>query len=189
MTIDDLPIFHVHTVKHDRALGHFAQDRWMGERHLGYLITSGERFVLGRFVAVDLNHKIAAFIPHAIQDLSDIRVDNTYRRIDGYWGERAALVLDRGHVWLRRTFEPTDAIRFKIESGNALCKTSKDTDFQNGNLIKGGWDHEHCEICSQKICQNVNPIGMFSEPDHWVCGDCYTQYIALRSLDFIMDGQ
>jgi hypothetical protein len=58
----------------------------------------------------------------------DIQPGESIRYIDGYWGERAIITLDRSLDWQELTFRPRDAI-----------KTSP-----NGRKeeIPGGWDHE-----------------------------------------------
>jgi hypothetical protein len=189
MTIDDLPTFTVQMIGQDRARGTFAEKRWIGERHFGYVITSQGRFVQGRFVTVDLTLKTAAFVPEESKDLAELQPGSTYRRIDDYWGERAELVLDRQRVWTLRAFEATDAIRYEYESGHILGKAPAGATPQHGALVKGGWDHEHCRICWATISSLHDPLAMFSEPNHWLCQECYANYVVSRSLEFIVEGQ
>lgn len=188
MTIDDLPTFAVHAVAQNRATGSFADDRWLGEGYIGYLFTIDERLVYGRFVTIDRIQKTATFVPDDVKELGHFQAGNTYYRIDGYWGERAELVLGPKRSWVRPPFEPVDAVRYESGSGHVLGKASDQGYPPTGAIVKGAWDHEHCDICWATISPRTDPIGMFSEPDHWVCRECYAKYVVPRSLDFMGEG-
>lgn len=54
-------------------------------------------------------------------------------------------------------------------------------------VVAGGWDHEHCEICQKKIGCGGDSFGYLNPPDAWVCEKCYTSFVASRSLAFIGD--
>jgi len=56
-----------------------------------------------------------------------------------------------------------------------------------GELVEGGWDHEHCAICWEAIGPVDQVEGYFSAPDTWVCERCYVDYVARRSLEFIQN--
>ncbi|MBP7744759.1 MAG: hypothetical protein KA383_01415 [Phycisphaerae bacterium] len=185
MTIDQLPTFTINRLEHGRAIGTFDKPLWIGERHLGDLLLPDEQFVSGRFVNVDLQSHSAAFVPTAAEDISKLLPGMTYSRFDGYWGERAALVLDRQRRWSQRVFEPVDAVTFKRRSVTLVGKVTNQNLPEGGRVIKGGWDHEHCSICWETISPQTDPIAMFSEPDHWVCRKCYENFVVPRSLDFI----
>lgn len=188
MTIDELPTFAVDAIARDRVTGSFADARWLGNGYIGYLITTHERLVSGRFVTVDLIQKIATFVPDDMKELAQFQAGNKYHRIDGYWGERAELVLGFNRSWAERRFEPGDAVRYPSGAGYVLVRASNHTSPPGSDNVKGAWDHEHCEICWAKISPQTDPIGVFSEPDHWVCRECYAKYVVPRSLDFIGEG-
>jgi hypothetical protein len=46
--------------------------------------------------------------------------------LDGYWGERAEIVLDQDRRWVRARFEPTDAVRLQGTAGVWLRPVSDD---------------------------------------------------------------
>lgn len=186
MTIDHLPTFTVSQLEHDRAIGTFDRPLWIGERHLGDLLLPDERFVSGRFIDVDFQALTVTFIPAAAEDVSALKADTTYPRLDRYWGKRAALVLDRERRWSQRTFEPVDALAFN--RAGEIRKATNQKVAVGGTLIKGGWDHEHCDICWGTISPKTDTVAMFSEPDHWICRRCYERFVVPRSLDFI-DGE
>jgi hypothetical protein len=185
MTIAQLPTFNVHRVEVGSAFGSFDRELWMGERYLGDLLIADSRFVRGRFESVDLPHMTATFVPTMASELSLLKSGETYRRFDGYWGERAALVLDRNRLWDQRTFKPVDAVAFQRPGGTLFANVKNQDTTEGGTLIKGGWDHEHCEICTKKISPKTDPIAMVSEPDHWICQECYQNYVVSGSLAFI----
>lgn len=50
-------------------------------------------------------------------------------------------------------------------------------------VIKGGWDHAHCELCNTHI--NAKNYGYLDLGEHWVCEECYSHYVANHDLSFI----
>jgi hypothetical protein len=56
---------------------------------------------------------------------------------------------------------------------------------QGGELIPGGWDHEHCSICWETIGGGGQVAGFVSGEDDWVCGECHRHFVAPRSLAFV----
>lgn len=165
----------------------FDKPLWIGERYLGELLLPDERFVRGRFVNVDLQSRTATFIPTAAADIGSLLAGMTYSRFDGYRAERAALVLDRQRCWTQRIFEPVDAVTFKRSDDTIIEKIANPNLSEGGTVIKGGWDHEHCDICWGTISPQTDPVAMFSDPDHWICQKCYENFVLPRSLGFIVE--
>lgn len=52
-------------------------------------------------------------------------------------------------------------------------------------LVPGGWDHEHCQLCRRHI--NNGDFGYRDEDDHWLCENCYDKYVKPRDLSFVDD--
>ena len=50
-------------------------------------------------------------------------------------------------------------------------------------VVKGGWDHEHCQLCHQHI--EAGSIGYVDRSDHWVCDACFWRYVAVHDLAFL----
>jgi len=50
-------------------------------------------------------------------------------------------------------------------------------------VVKGGWDHVHCELCSSHV--NAGQYGYVDLAEHWVCESCRDKYVARRDLSFI----
>jgi hypothetical protein len=185
MTLDQLPTFTAHLTEGDRADGVVDRALWIGEGHLADLLLPDTRFVPGRFIHVDLQSLRAAFVPSAAQDISRLQRGMTYRRFDRYWGERAALVLDRQRHWTQRTFQPVDAVAFKRAGVTLVQKATNQNLPEGATLIRNGWDHEHCDLCWETISGQTDPVAMFCEPEHWICRKCYERFVVPRSLDFI----
>jgi hypothetical protein len=50
-------------------------------------------------------------------------------------------------------------------------------------VIKGGWDHAHCELCHGHI--DTENYGYLDPGEHWVCEKCYSKFVANHDLSFI----
>lgn len=77
--------------------------RWIGERYYGYL-KHGDFLAEGRWAALNDRWEFTLARPTDVEGLdgaSEVDV------LDGYWGERAALVLDSGATWGAETW-PAD---------------------------------------------------------------------------------
>jgi hypothetical protein len=155
---------------------------WVGEGWIGYLM-SPSMLIPGRW---HRHHELWAFTPERPGDIASIRGQHEWSVLDGYWGERAELVLDRDRKWRRTRFEPTDAVRTS-EPGGAVLMRSSGAGTDEGELVKSGWDHEHCALCWEKIGPAGQTEGYRSPPHTWLCERCYVEYVAKRSLEFIQN--
>ena len=53
-------------------------------------------------------------------------------------------------------------------------------------VVKDGWDHEHCYFCKSKIGRAGSPWGYYSKADNdWLCVPCYKNFIARHDLRFL----
>jgi len=50
-------------------------------------------------------------------------------------------------------------------------------------VIRGGWDHEHCELCHAHI--GPGDYGYVDLGEHWVCEKCHGKYIVTHDLSFL----
>jgi hypothetical protein len=145
---------------------------WTADFYVGHDI-----FVETRFL--DINHQdlSGAFLVNDIAKKNLFKIGATYPFMGGYWGERAHLVYDSSREWQRVEFVPRDAIRYYPDGET--------------EVVEGGWNHEHCAICSQKISpyELDNEYGYQDQDDSWVCQACYEQYIMPKNLDFIIIDQ
>ena len=111
----------------------------------------------------------------------------TYSIFDGYWGERAELVLDGTRNWQRRSFEPSTGIWNPVSG--VLKKATQRTEDPKESLKSGAWDHEHCAICWTTISRAERELheGYVDQNGVWVCVSCFETYVAPKSLAFPID--
>ena len=153
-------------------------ETWVGDGWVGYL-TDGASLIPGRWSG---RAERWSFAPDSSEHLDAIRGRREWSVLDGYWGERAALVLDRHRQWLRARFEPRDAVQFEGNGGVRLPEAAAG---EEGAAITGGWDHEHCAICWQTLGPSGQPDGWLNRPRTWVCDRCYVEFVSTRSLGFV----
>lgn len=166
MQVSDLPTFSVVDVHEQHCTGRFVPSPWVGEGWIAALYLIGDRFLWGRFRDVDTAASTCSFYPDEAADLQVLRRSSSYPYVDGYWGERAELVLDAGRNWQRRRFHPTDAVRYPAPESSWLVTTSSPEAPSGGEIISGAWEHEHCGICWETI-QPTWPTGrLLQRPQH-----------------------
>lgn len=177
----------------------YGNEDWVGDGWIGFLMALG-KLIPGRWRHMD---EAWNFVPEDPALCRTIRGRNDWEILDGYWGQRAEIVLGLHRKWRRTRFEASDSILFKGED-DTIEREATATDRQiirlypanadeeeaadandRGEIIKDGWDHEHCSICWQKISPIAQPEGYFSPPHTWVCVRCYDQFVQPRSLGFI----
>ena len=154
------------------------QETWVGDGWIGYL-TDGANLIPGRWSA---RAERWSFAPDSSDHLEVVRGRREWSVLDGYWGERAELVLGSSRQWSRARFEPKDAVQFEGNGGMLLTEAA---DGEEGTVIKGGWDHEHCAICWETLGPGGQPDGYLDPPRTWVCDRCYLQFVSTRSLGFV----
>jgi hypothetical protein len=124
------------------------------------------RFLRGKFIGIDQAERSCNFYPEEPTPSERLHIGVSYAYLDRYWGGRAALVLDECRSWREAVFQPYDAIS------------------TGGEVLLGGWDHEHCSICWETIGCGGQAAG-FVSGDDWVCGECYRRFVVPKSLDFV----
>ena len=92
-------------------------------------------------------------------------------------------MLDTTRQWHKMLFQTSDAVEFRGEKSRTRVRAEA-AKAEEGKLIKGGWDHEHCAIQWETIDED-QPEAYFSEPDTWVCEECFNRFVRPRSLRFI----
>jgi hypothetical protein len=94
--------------------------------------------------------------------------------------DQLKLVRDSSRRWKKEKFTPRDAVDlWPTDAIRALRLRREGEDVINGDLIAGGWDHEHCFLCWRKILQGEDDTDTgYSDGEKWLCEDCYRTYIA-----------
>jgi hypothetical protein len=152
------------------------REDWVDDGWIGFLL-SGEELFAGRW---NRQGDLWRFVPENPESLDRIRARSDWCVLDGYWGQRAEIVLDRSCRWSRHRFQPADAIRH-----GAWVVEATDAPADDEELVKDGWDHEHCAICWETIGPGGQPDGYVAESRLWLCTHCYESFVERRSLDFI----
>jgi hypothetical protein len=184
MSTTDLPRFSVTAIQSGRGSGRFEPSPLIGEHWIGCIYVGDGKFLWGRFVAVDHAQHTCDFQPDDPTAMCLLRAGGSYPYLDGYWGERAELVLDPERTWREAEFQLADAVQVPSAQG-VLWTRSSEAAPAGGDLVPDGWDHEHCSICWEKIGRGGAGVGFVSGADDWVCVGCYHRYVASRSLAFV----
>ncbi|MCI5142677.1 MAG: hypothetical protein D3909_13340 [Candidatus Electrothrix sp. ATG1] len=88
----------------------------------------------------------------------------------------------RKQKWEKATFAPRDAIKQKHSWTEH--KEAKAVPV-GGEIIEGGWEHEHCQVCWWKIRESDNPeVGVgYTNANQWLCVECYRQFVEGNVLE------
>lgn len=106
--------------------------------------------------------------------------------IDFSWNARdVTKILDHSHRWDQVTFEPTDAVASFKGTWHVLRKRDAGEDAEN--IVKAGWDHEHCELCGRRIGVGGETAGFVDDDEYWLCERCYVKYAKPHDLAFLID--
>jgi hypothetical protein len=138
-----------------------------------YIYKDRNTIIIGRFIKINSGTGSGAIITSKYFPRDLFNLGTTYPLLDGYWGERVKIVLDASRKWKRVKFKPRDSIMH----------------YNDGRVeeIKGGWDHEHCRICWQRISayEDEENFGYVDQNDSWLCLSCYKKYIIPQSIAFV----
>jgi hypothetical protein len=155
-------------------------ETWIGDGWPGFLLRGGEVVPGGWRVRGEM----WSFVLESQGALDRFRREPEWDVLDGYWGERAEILLDGSRQWRKARFESSDAVEFPRKNARWRSRAIPDKNAE-GELIKAGWDHEHCAIRGEKIGAGGHPEGYFSAPNTWVCKECFDKFVRPRSLGFI----
>ncbi len=104
-----------HTIRRDAGeiLGSvtsttFGAETWVGDECLGCLMTEG-RFIFGRWHKRGyVRRDFWAFVPDDPAVIERLLPSTEWTILDGYWGERAELVLDTTRKWQKSLHDDSD---------------------------------------------------------------------------------
>ena|SRR5271166_433150 len=140
----------------------------------------------GNFVAGRWKRRgdLWAFVAKDAPAIAALTPGSEWNVLHFYWGRMAEIVLGSRRTWQCEQFKSSDALLFD-ERDSLLMKKADSAETDTGKLVEGGWNHEHCAICCQKIGSGGQPSGYVSDDENWVCESCYDTFVKRRSLDFI----
>ena len=132
------------------------------------------KFIWGRLSEINLQSFQTTVDVSFVVSREYLEICRVYPFLSGYWGDMAELVFDNSIIWKRVKFKPHDSTRYHPDG--------------RVEIVKGGWDHEHCQICKQTIStyENDDHYGYANQDDNWLCDSCYHKYVLKKSLDFII---
>ena len=120
------------------------------------------------------------------------RPGDSFPYVDYYWNpKQVSFALEAASAWRRVRFMPQDAVRYHDPAvpgwwKSHLASVPVSRGAKDVHIIKGGWDHEHCNLCQSSIGDARAPHGYFSKADNdWLCVRCYEEYIAAHDLRFL----
>ena len=189
--IEDLPAFRVVDVSTEsgepRLSGIFTHLQGVCNGR-SWLYAGDGGSLIGDLVDLDVVTGRATFIATFWTRESPIQVGSLVPWIYGFWqAYHVTMILDPEAGWSRTKFVPSAAQHFSL--GSAHCSAKRGQELPQGAIPtfvqEGGWDHEHCELCREKIGRCGQPCGYVDRHDHWVCQSCYKEYVATRNLGFL----
>jgi hypothetical protein len=116
--------------------------------------------------------------------------------LDGWWqAYHVTMIVDPATDWRRIRFAAGDAQWF-IENGReGWTKAGRLPKGAVATRIEpGGWDHEHCTLCHERIGRLGDEYGYVAggsagvDPYEWLCDRCGERFAVPRSLAFVWDG-
>ncbi|MBN1788026.1 MAG: hypothetical protein JW806_06485 [Sedimentisphaerales bacterium] len=123
-------------------------------------------------------------------DISRLKSGEEYEFMDGYWGERAQFVLEET-VWTKIDFKTQDCYGQRDEKTGKITVMSAPgfvppKDDKSWVLVENGWDHEHCGICWETICDKGchDQVCYINSNNVYICESCYEKYISKKNWDF-----
>ena len=82
-------------------------------------------------------------------------------------------------LWDRAVWPPRDALVHR-NGGRVSLYIGQKYDPAKIDLVKGGWNHDHCQVCWWDLYESEDPehgVG-YTDGDDWLCSECYGKFIA-----------
>jgi len=147
-----------------------ALQRREGAHGLRYAVHAGEG--VDELVCVIL--LAHSYVPHAMSKDSTVTIHG------GEW-KRAdiedEITYFRGIQWRREPWVRRDALVQR--SGGTSLYVGQRYDPADFELVRGGWDHDHCEICWWSLTEGGDEEDStgYTDGQRWICSECYHQFI------------
>jgi hypothetical protein len=104
--------------------------------------------------------------------------------VESWWTpDQLACATDPTRRWERRRFQTSDMIWERQPGGGHIGhrKQPGEQPEAGAELVRDGWDHEHCRLCWETISARPGEAHeCFTDGEDWVCGACFRKYIAPR---------
>ncbi|MDP4151662.1 MAG: hypothetical protein Q8927_19220 [Bacteroidota bacterium] len=110
-------------------------------------------------------------------------MDGNTNLTEDWWTEwQTELAQDKSRVWIKTKFQKRAGYWVNVEGGRFLGRVEDNEPLPpDAGLELNAWDHEHCELCFQKISEypGDQAEGYFNG-SHWICVECFNKYIVPR---------
>lgn len=121
-----------------------------------------------------------------------LRPGDSFPYVDYYWSpKQVSFALEPASAWRRVRFGPKDSVRYRDPAvpgwwKSHLASVPVSEGGTDVGIIKGGWDHEHCDFCWSRIGEGGARYGYFSKADNdWLSVRCHREFIAAHDLRFL----
>ena len=118
----------------------------------------------------------------------ELRVGAVYPWIDGYWQAYQVAMILAGN-WEPRIFSSAPARYFRL--GGVTGWQPADAPLMEGaedlGIREAAWDHEHCELCGNRIDGTASAHAFVDPEDHWLCATCHERYAVARDVAFVAE--
>ncbi len=155
--------------------------------HMSLFLTLDKQ-VDGQLVALNPDTRSATLRVPSIDYDPSIAAGAALPICDTFCLQNIKLVLDSPSRWTCRTFQSRDAFEQPGPSGGRMWRAIEpgDADRTDGKIVPGGWDHEHCALCCERIGGGGQLDGYFnSSSNEWLCARCYKRYVQKQNLSFV----
>jgi hypothetical protein len=146
----------------------------------------------GDLIALDEATREGTFEAPSWDPSSPIQPGTLVPWLHYYSAYHVTMILDPAADWRRTLFTPSDAQHY-MENGRSVW--TKAPHVPDGavpmEVVPGGWDHEHCTLCMERIGRMGDAYGYIATgPAYvgrhdWLCDACGEQYAVPRSLAFV----
>jgi hypothetical protein len=85
----------------------------------------------------------------------------------------------RGREWKLQRWVRRDALVQRTGTTSLYISQKFDSAFYD--LVRGGWSHDHCEICWWELSESddeAHSLG-YTDGRHWICSECYQRFIKI----------
>jgi hypothetical protein len=122
----------------------------------------------------------------AEENPGQINAGDSYPCHDAYWDLHQIRMIMKGE-WHLQQFVPRDATLFELHgvTGWGPVEAGVPEGAEVKDVLPGGWDHEHCEICGAKIGRGGIASGYVDPEGHWLCPTCHDRWAQEQDLGFV----
>lgn len=121
-----------------------------------------------------------------------LRVGESYPYVDYNWSpKKVAFALESARAWKRTIFKVEDSVRYRDPKvpgwwASHVATRHVSEGATEVQIVKNGWDHEHCHFCTSRIGRLGARYGYYSKAENdWLCISCYKKFVARHDLRFL----